>query len=151
MAPIGPVLRRRVAPARVAYLATTAGAQPGLIPIVFVLLGNHLYHAIDDKPKRVPPEQLRRIRNLQANPRAAVLVDHYEEDWRRLWFTLLEGRVRLLRDGAEHGRALQALGRKYRQYHQMPLAADALVVALDIERTYHWTFTRQGTRKARTG
>jgi PPOX class probable F420-dependent enzyme len=82
--------------------------------------------------------QLRRIRNLRANPRAAVLVEHYEEDWSRLWFVLLEGPVRLLAGGAEHRRALLALRRKYRQYRAMPLAPDALVVAVDISRISHW-------------
>jgi PPOX class probable F420-dependent enzyme len=109
-----------------------------VVPICFVLRGRHLYHAIDAKPKRKPPMQLRRIRNLRANPRAAVLVEHYEEDWSRLWFVLLEGPVRLLAGGAEHRRALLALRRKYRQYRAMPLAPDALVVAVDISRISHW-------------
>jgi PPOX class probable F420-dependent enzyme len=130
--------RRQVGAARLAYLATARAGRPAVVPICFVLRGRHLYHAIDAKPKRKPPMQLRRIRNLRANPRAAVLVEHYEEDWSRLWFVLLEGPVRLLAGGAEHRRALLALRRKYPQYRAMPLAPDALVVAVDISRISHW-------------
>ncbi len=138
MAALDAARRRRLAPARVAYLATSAGGRPAIVPIVFVLLGDHVYHAIDAKPKRVPPERLRRIRNLRANPRAACLIEHYEEDWSNLWFALLEGTVRLLRGGPEHGRAIQALRRKYPQYLRLPLNLSALVVALDIEHVREW-------------
>ncbi len=123
---------------RVAHLATAHQGEPAVVPISFVLVGNRLYSAIDAKPKRVPVERLRRVRNLRANPRAAVLVDHYEEDWRRLWFVLLEGPVRLLERGAEHGRAIAALRRKYPQYRTMPLAADVLVIALDVGKWREW-------------
>ncbi len=136
-------LRRRLVSARVAYLATARQGQPAVVPITFVLLGNRIYHAIDAKPKRKPPERLRRVRNLLANPRAAVLIEHYEEDWSKLWFALLEGRARLLRSGPEHRRAILALRRKYPQYVEMPLDPRALVVALDVERSRFWAFARR--------
>jgi hypothetical protein len=66
------------------------------------------------------------------------MVDQYREDWTRLWYVLLEGRARLLESGPEHLRAIRALKRKYRQYVRMPLADDALVIALDVERRRHW-------------
>ena len=123
---------------RVAHLATASQGEPAVVPICFVLVGNRLYSAIDAKPKRVAPGRLRRVRHLRANPRAAVLVDHYEEDWRRLWFAQLEGPVRLLERGAEHSRAITALRRKYSQYRTMPLAADALVIALNVAEWREW-------------
>jgi hypothetical protein len=33
----------------------------------------------------VPPEQLARVRHIQAQPNVVVLIDHYEEDWAQLW------------------------------------------------------------------
>jgi PPOX class probable F420-dependent enzyme len=143
-----PTLRARIAAMRVAHLATGHRGKPAVVPISFALVGDRLYSAIDAKPKRVPPEQLRRVRYLRANPRAAVLVDHYEEDWRRLWFVLLEGPVRLLDRGAEHGRAIAALRRKYPQYVAMPLAADALVIALDVGEWREW---RSATSRSAAG
>lgn len=131
-------VRRKLDEARVGRLATSAGGQPTLVPICFARLGQTIYHVIDKKPKRVAPEQLRRVRNLVANPNAAVLVDQYREDWGKLWFILLEGRARLLRSGSEHGRALAALKRKYPQYVRMRLAPDALVIAIDVARHRYW-------------
>lgn len=125
---------------RVAHLATAEAGEPALVPICFVLRGDRMYSAIDAKPKRVPPERLRRVRHLRANPRAAILVDHYDEDWRRLWFILLEGPARLLERGLEHDRAIVALRRKYPQYGTaVPLADDALLIALDVAGCRYWS------------
>ncbi len=122
-----------------AHLATAQDGEPAVVPICFVLRGDRLYSAVDAKPKRVPVERLRRIRHLRANPRATILIDHYQEDWRRLWFVLLEGPVRLLAGGAEHDRAIAALRRKYPQYGSaIPLADDALVIALDVAGCRYW-------------
>lgn len=123
---------------RVGHLATAIGGEPALVPVSFVVRDDHVYSAIDAKPKSVPTERLRRVRYLRANPRAAFLVDHYEEEWGRLWYVLLEGPVRLLTTGAEHDRALAALRGKYPQYRRMPLALSALVIALDIAKSRQW-------------
>lgn len=130
--------RRLVAEARVGHFATSSRGQPALVPVCFVLLGETVYQAIDAKPKRVPARQLRRVRNVSGNPRAALMVDQYREDWAKLWYVLLEGRARLIESGPEHRRAVRALKRKYGQYARMPLAEDALVIALDVERLRHW-------------
>lgn len=131
-------VRARVAAMRVAHLATADEDEPALVPICFVLQGDRVYTAIDAKPKSVPPERLRRVRHMRANPRAAILADHYEEDWSRLWFVLLEGSVRLLEGGAEHDRAIAALRRKYGQYRATLLADDALVIAVDVAAWRYW-------------
>jgi PPOX class probable F420-dependent enzyme len=132
-------LRRRIARARVAHLATSDGLTPALVPVCFVLLGQTLYHAIDGKRKSAAAGQLRRVKNVRANPRAALLIDHYVEDWRRLWYVLLRGRARVLERGPEHERAIIALKKKYPQYRaSVPLAADALVIAIDVRRLRRW-------------
>jgi PPOX class probable F420-dependent enzyme len=133
-----PSARRLLGKARVGHLATSSAGQPTLIPVCFVLLGNTIYQAIDAKPKLIEPRQLRRVRNVTRNPRAALLVDQYREDWSQLWYVLLEGRARVLESGPEHQRAIAALKRKYRQYVRMPLAPDSLVIALDVERRRYW-------------
>jgi PPOX class probable F420-dependent enzyme len=132
-------LRQRLNRARVGHFATTDGSRPTLVPVCFVLLEHTFYHAIDAKPKAAASRQLQRVRNLLTSPQAALLVDHYEEDWRRLWFALAHGRARLLERGPEHDRAIRALRRKYGQYRTTtPLDAGALVIALDAERLRHW-------------
>jgi PPOX class probable F420-dependent enzyme len=140
-------VRRRIARARVGHLATSDGLTPAVVPVCFVLLGETLYHAIDGKPKSAQP--LRRVKNVQANPRAALLVDHYVEDWRRLWYVLLRGRARLVQRGPEQHRAIAALRRKYPQYRTtVPLAADALVIAIDVRRLRHWRASLPGHGRA---
>lgn len=131
-------LRRKLDAARVARLATLAEDGPALVPICFVLRAGTLYHVLDAKPKRVDPASLRRVRNIRRDPRAAVIVDHYEETWDRLWFVALEGTARLLTEGAEHARAVAALKRKYPQYRRMPLPAPAIVIALDVRAVRPW-------------
>src|SRR5438105_1412566 len=108
-------LRRRIARARVGHLATSDGLTPSVVPVCFVLLGETLYQALDGKPKSAAPAQLRRVKNVRANPRAALLIDHYVEDWRRLWYVLLRGRPRVLKRWAEQRRPMTALTRKYRR------------------------------------
>jgi PPOX class probable F420-dependent enzyme len=132
-------LRRRINRARVGHLATSDGSTPSVVPVCFVLVGETLYQAIDGKPKSVDPGQLRRVRNVRANPRAALLIDHYVEDWRRLWYVLLRGRARIVDRGPEQQRAINALRKKYPQYRTtVPLAPDALVIAIDVGRLRHW-------------
>src|SRR5256714_14305928 len=127
--------RRRIARARVGHLAPSDGLTPAVVPVCFVLLGETLYHAIDGKPKSAPPGQLRRVKNVQANPRAALLIDHYGEDWRRLWYVLLGGKARLVHAGAEQQRAIGALRKKNPQYRTTrPLPAGAAVFPVDVRR-----------------
>ena len=140
-------VRQQVIRARVGHFATSDGTRPALVPVCFVLVGETLYHAIDAKPKSREPPKLQRVINIRANPSAALLVDHYEEDWRRLWYALFRGTARLIEDGPEHQRAVRALRRKYRQYRTtVPLDADALVIALDVQRLSHWQSSSPGRR-----
>jgi PPOX class probable F420-dependent enzyme len=144
--------RRRITRARVGHLATSDGRTPSVVPVCFVLIGETVYQAIDGKQKSVNPGQLRRVRNVRANPKASLLIDHYVEDWRRLWYVLLRGTARIIDHGAEHQRAITALTKKYPQYRTtVPLAPDALVIAIDVRRLRHWraSSTRGGRRPGR--
>ena len=118
-----------------ARLATTdPDGRPHLVPIVFVLDGDTLYSAVDRKPKR--SRRLRRIENARARPDVTVLVDHYEEDWGRLWWIRLRGRARVLDDGEEHDRALALLTEKYPQYRAEPPGGPVLAVDVFEVRTW---------------
>jgi PPOX class probable F420-dependent enzyme len=143
-------LRRRIARARVGHLATSDGRVPSVVPVCFVLVGETLYQAIDGKPKSVDASRLRRVKNVRANPRAALLIDHYVEDWRRLWYVLLRGKARIVDRGPEQQRAIAALRKKYPQYRTtVPLAPDALVIAIDVRRLRHWRASSREPGRAR--
>jgi PPOX class probable F420-dependent enzyme len=125
----------RLRAARVARLATTdPDGRPHLVPIVFALDGDTLYTAVDHKPKR--SSQLRRIENARARPDVTILVDHYEEDWDRLWWIRLRGRARVLDYGEERERALALLQEKYPQYSAEP--PDGTVLAVDVTEVLEW-------------
>jgi len=128
-------LPQRVEQARVARLATVdARGRPHVVPICFVLAGDVLYSAVDRKPKRSP--RLKRLDNIRANPGVTVLVDHYEDDWSRLWWVRLRGRGRVLETGEERKRALALLAVKYQQYRAQP--PDDAVIAIDLDDWLEW-------------
>jgi PPOX class probable F420-dependent enzyme len=132
-------LRDRVTRERVARLATTdPDGRPHLVPIVFVLLGDTLYTAVDEKPKR--SRTLRRIENARERPEVTVLVDHYEDDWTQLWWVRLRGRSRVLDEGDEAARALAALTAKYEQYRETPPGLP--VLAVDLVDWRGWSASR---------
>ena len=121
-----------------ARLATTdPDGRPHLVPIVFALDGDTLYSAVNLKPKR--SRTLRRIENARARPDVTVLVDHYDEDWERLWWIRLRGRARVLDDGKERERALALLAAKYPQYREVP--PDGPVLAVDVTQVRTWSAT----------
>ena len=115
------------------------------MPIVFAVAGNTLYSAVDAKPKR--SRKLRRIENARREPNVTVLVDHYEDDWSRLWWVRLRGRARAL-DGAEEAeRALALLRDKYEQYRTEPPGLP--VLAIDVEEWKAWSAETSGTTSGR--
>ena len=117
--------------ARVARLATVdPQGRPHVVPICFVLDGDTLYTAVDEKPKRT--RALQRLRNIEANPNVEVLVDRYEEDWSRLWWVRLRGTARIVDDP----RAVELLAAKYPQYRDRPPSGP--VIAVTIEERVEW-------------
>jgi PPOX class probable F420-dependent enzyme len=123
--------------ARVGRLATAgASGEPHVIPVCYAVLGEALYIAIDEKPKS--GRRLLRLRNIEATGRAALVVDHYDEDWSKLAWVLARGPARVLGpDDPAHAATLDALRDKYQQYRAMRLE-DAEMIELRIERLASW-------------
>ncbi|HCO03481.1 MAG TPA: TIGR03668 family PPOX class F420-dependent oxidoreductase [Actinobacteria bacterium] len=129
--------RRRLAEARVGYLATAdAGGVPHVVPFAFVLLGDTLYWAVDHKPKR--SRDLKRLSNIVANPNVEVVVDAYDDDdWSRLWWVRAAGTASIVTNEAERTRALDALAGKYPQY--VARKPDGPVTAIRLTRVTGWS------------
>lgn len=122
-----------------ARLATASAAgRPHLVPVCFVFDGTCLYTAIDSKPKRGDPRRLRRLENLRENPWAALLVDHYAEDWAALRYLLATGPAEILEAGPERDAAVALLREKYPQYRAMPGFGDGPVIRLLPARIASW-------------
>jgi PPOX class probable F420-dependent enzyme len=123
---------------RVGRLATTDGSgAPHVLPVGYALDRNTLYITIDDKPKRLPGRRLKRLQNIIENPRIAVVVDRYDEDWSRLGWVMLRGRAEILDDGEEHDDAQALLRARYPQLVGMRIESYP-VIALRIERVTSW-------------
>jgi PPOX class probable F420-dependent enzyme len=129
--------RRFLESRRVARLATAdAKGEPHVVPVCFVVTGDAAYITIDKKPKG-DPRALKRLRNIAANPRVALVADHWDEDWTRLGWVMLRGSAEILEKGAEHDRAQEMLRQRYPQYRAMALAG-LPVIAIRIARAASW-------------
>ena len=134
-------VRATLESARHGYLSTaSADADPHLQPVVFEIVGDCVYIAIDEKPKTTL--RLRRLTNIESNPRFALLVDRYDDDWSRLWWVLLRGPAEVLWpsqwDQQEAADVIAALRRKYAQYDSMSLEERPLL-KLVPERITRWS------------
>jgi PPOX class probable F420-dependent enzyme len=124
--------------ARVARLATVdSGGRPHIVPVVFAYEAGVAYTPIDLKPKAAPPPRLRRVRNIEANPQVQLLIDRYDEDWRRLAFVQLRGSAEVIEAGEEYDRAVHLLEEKYPQYAALPLVGRP-VIRIAVERVVSW-------------
>ena len=124
--------------ARVAHLATAdREGRPHVIPICFAFDGEELYSPIDEKPKKRLPLLLKRIKNIRENPHVSVVVDRYDDDWRRLAYVLITGRAKVLVKGQRHHRAVLLLRRKYPQYRHMAIQ-DRPMIRIHASRVKSW-------------
>ena len=121
----------------VARLATvTPDGVPHLVPVVFALDpdAETLYTAVDAKPKTT--QRLRRLANIENNPQASLLVDHYSEDWTQLWWVRVDGVATIHHDGEPMQTGYRLLRAKYPQYQSVVL--DGPVIAVAVRRWSSW-------------
>jgi PPOX class probable F420-dependent enzyme len=113
----------------VARLATAGpDAVPHLVPVTFAVAGDVIYTAVDTKPKAGP--DLRRLRNITANPRVALLADHYENDWGRLWWARADGLAGILTGAAEMAGPCHLLAARYPRYRDYPPPGPVIRIAV---------------------
>ncbi|MCT7661473.1 TIGR03668 family PPOX class F420-dependent oxidoreductase [Mycobacterium deserti] len=119
----------------VAMLATAgADGAPHVVPVVFAVHGDVVFTAVDAKRKST--QKLRRLANIEDNPRVSLLVDHYDEDWTQLWWVRADGLAEIHNSGDEMARGYSLLRGKYVQYQR--LALDGPVVAIAVHRWSSW-------------
>jgi len=120
--------------ARVARLAfVDEDERPRVLPVTFAVAGELVWSAIDEKPKRTAEPA--RLRYLQRKPEAALLVDVYDDDWSRLAWVQLLGRIDVVPiDSAPD--AVATLAAKYEQYARRTPPGPLL--RLTVERRLHW-------------
>ena len=129
--------RARLASVPVLHLATTDGqGRPHVVVTTFAADGDRLYTAVDAKPKRT--RDLKRLRNIRANPLVAVLADHYEDDWTRLWWVRADATAEIVEDPAAMARPIALLRERYPQYRETP--PEGPVIAITVGRWTGWAY-----------
>ena len=129
-------LRRRFASSPVARLSSVRpDGAPHVVPIVFALVGDTVFSAVDAKPKR--STALQRLANVRSDPRCALLVDHYEDDWRRLWWVRADGVAEVVEAPPVEHPGIQALVQRFPQYRDEPPSGPLVVVT--VHRWTGWT------------
>ncbi|MCH2498815.1 MAG: TIGR03668 family PPOX class F420-dependent oxidoreductase [SAR202 cluster bacterium] len=122
MTNLSPAQDRFLRSARTGHLATAdAKGRPQVVPVCFVFDGQAIYSVLDAKPKTTPLRQLRRVKNILANPQVSLVVDHYEENWDKLQYILVSGDAELLESDEKWVVAIAMLREKYPQYQAMDL------------------------------
>jgi PPOX class probable F420-dependent enzyme len=117
--------------ARLAFL--DADDRPRVLPITFAVAEGAIWSAIDEKPKRTAEPA--RVNWLRRRPEAAVCIDVYDDDWGRLAWLQLLGRVDVL--GLDAGGAgLEALIAKYAPYRERRPPGPLL--RLGVQRALSW-------------
>jgi PPOX class probable F420-dependent enzyme len=117
--------------APVARLATvSADGAPHLVPVVFAAQGGTVFTAVDGKPKSTT--RLKRLANIRQNPQVSMLVDHYDDDWTRLWWIRIDGTAHIVEDSA----GLSLLRAKYPQYQHVSL--EGPVIEIELRRWSSW-------------
>jgi len=122
--------------ARVARLATVdSECKPHLIPVVFVFDNGYYFIPIDEKSKRQKPDRLKRVMNIQQNPNVTILIDEYNEDWRKLYFVMIQGMASIIGDKKLEQRELLLLERahrllsdKYLQYQKIGIGEYIIMI-----------------------
>ena len=106
------------------------------VPVAYALDDEDYLGVPVDRVKPKASERLQRERNLEADPRATLLVEHWDPaDWSRLWWVRAELRWQDDADDARSAGLAARLAERYPQYHDQPFAR---VLVLRIQGLTGW-------------
>lgn len=112
------------------FLATLTENVPHIVPVVFVRQDDQISCPIDGKPKS--KQNLRRVKNLETNPNAALMLDHYSEDWEKLWWLRLDCRASVVEMSPEIAALLR---QKYSGYEDYDVGTSVIELIC-----FNWNF-----------
>lgn len=116
----------------------TVHAERGVdaVPVVYVVDDDGRVGVPVDRVKPKSASPLQRERNLAADPRAALLVEHWDRgDWTQLWWVRAELRWQGDAAAARGSDLAARLARAYPQYRDEPFAR---VLVLEIVGVTGW-------------
>jgi len=124
---------RLIARERVCRVATTGvDGNPHVVPVCHVLVGDKIYFGSGD--------DARKVENLRENPRIALTIDLYSDEWSRLAGVMVQGTAALIQRGP---RFKQVRARLYEKYPQYPEDAaistsDSVIVEVTPTHVFSW-------------
>lgn len=101
----------------------TVHAERGVdaVPVAFVVDDDGYVGVPVDRVKPKAASRLQRERNLEADPRATLLVEHWDRgDWSQLWWVRAELRWQGDADPDRVSALAAGLARRYPQYRDRP-------------------------------
>ena len=120
------------------HLSTVrSNGSPHIVPVTYALAGNSVVTMIDHKPKTT--DRLQRLINIERNPIATLMADHYSEDWTMLWWVRVDGEASIHVEDQVWEESAAALIAKYEQYAENPPRGPAVVIS--VERVTSWEST----------
>jgi coenzyme F420-0:L-glutamate ligase / coenzyme F420-1:gamma-L-glutamate ligase len=132
---------------KIARLATVDpdNNQPYVVPVVFAFNGDNIFIPIDDKPKTVNSNQLKRVKNIQKNPNISFLIDTYDDkDWNNLSYLMIQGKakiVNMLKDTDTIKTAHFLLSEKYLQFRKIVVGIGDSCIVIDIQKAISWKYS----------
>lgn len=107
------------------------GVDPA--PVAFALDADEFVGVPVDLVKPKASTRLQRERNLEADPRAALLVEHWDrEDWSRLWWVRAELRWEAAPSPDREAALAALLASRYRQYEDESFARVLVLRIVDL-------------------
>ncbi len=117
--------------AKVARLATVdQKSNPYVVPVVFVFHENSFFIPLDEKVKTVNARKLKRVKNIEKNPNVTLLIDKYQNDWKKLFFLMIHGKATVI-DGKNSklmDKIHKLLISKYPQYKKIGIGNSCIKI-----------------------
>lgn len=116
---------------KVARLATVdQKSHPYVVPVVFVFHENSFFIPLDEKVKTVNARKLKRVKNIEKNPNVTLLIDKYQNDWKKLFFLMIHGKATMI-----DGKNIKLLDKihkllisKYPQYKKIGIGNSCIMI-----------------------
>ncbi len=116
--------------AKVARLSTVdQKSYPYVVPVVFVFHENSFFIPLDEKKKTVNSRNLKRVKNIEKNPNVTLLIDKYQNDWKKLFFLMIHGKAKVI-DGNNKliDKIHKLLVSKYPQYKKIGIGNSCIKI-----------------------
>ncbi len=117
--------------AKVARLATVdQKSHPYVVPVVFVFHENSFFIPLDEKVKTVNPRKLKRVKNIEKNPNVTLLIDKYQNNWKKLFFLMIHGKATVI--DAKNNKLMDKIHKllisKYPQYKKIGIGNSCIKI-----------------------